>query len=65
MPKFNYYGVGIINNLYRNIYVEEGFNYYNDAKSNNSIIKVEQYKKDNLKDFLLNYTVVTGIYISN
>ena len=65
MPKFNHYGAGIINSLYNNIYVEEGFNYYNDAKSNNSIIKVEQYKKDNLKDFLLNYTVVTGIYISN
>ena len=65
MPKFNHYGAGIINSLYNNIYVEEGFNYYNDAKSNNSIIKVEQYKKYNLKDFLLNYTVVTGIYILN
>ena len=49
MPKFNHYGAGIINNLYNKIYVEEGFNYYNDAKSNDSIIKVEQYKKDNLK----------------
>ena len=42
LPKFNHYGAGIINKLYYNIYVEEGFNYYNDSKSNNSIIKVEQ-----------------------
>ena len=64
MPEFNHYSAGIINSKYNNIYVEKGFNYYNDAKDNDSIIIREQFKKDNLKDFLFNYTIVTGIYIS-
>ena len=54
MPEFNHYGAGIINSIYNNIYVEKGFNYYNDAKDNDSIIIRGQFKKDNLKDFLIN-----------